>query len=112
MSQTISMYRGNDRTVSLTIIKTDGTAYNLTGCTIQMIVKQDINDLDAEAILTFDGTITGAANGVVEFYIVPADTSSITTLKDNVPYPCDFEVTTATGEKYTVLRTAFVLLKK
>jgi hypothetical protein len=111
-SQTIVLYRGNDRTVQITVKKSDATAYDLTGCTIKMYVKKKPTDLDAEAIITKTGTLTDAANGVAEFYLVPADTNDATELKDNTPYPVDFEVTTAAGKAYTVLRTSFVILTK
>jgi len=111
-TQTIVLYRGNNRTVQLTVKKTDGTAYNLSGCTIKMYIKKKLDDLDAEAVITKTGTIVQAANGIVEFYLSASDTNNATELKDNTPYPCDFEVTTGTGLLYTVLRTSFVILKK
>lgn len=112
MANEIVIFRGNDKTVSLTVKKSDGTAFNLASCTITMLVKKDINDLDAEAVITKTGTITQAANGLVEFYLVPSDTNNATDLQDEVTYPVDFEVTSSTGKLYTVLRTSFVILKK
>lgn len=112
MANTIIMYRGDDRTVSLAVKDSDGDAFNLTNCTINMYIKEEIDDLNAEAIISKTGTITDAAGGIVEFYLVPSDTNNATTLKDDVPYPCDFEVTASDGKLYTVLRTSFVILKK
>lgn len=108
----IVIFRNNDKTVSLTVKRADGTAFNLAGCTVTMLVKKDIDDLDAEAVITKTGNIVEAANGIVEFYIEPDDTNDATDLKDNVTYPVDFEVETGTGKLYTVLRTSFVILKK
>lgn len=112
MSNTIALYRGNNRTVQITVKQSDETAYNLTGCTITMYVKKKVTDLDSEAIITKSGTLTDASNGIAEFYLVPADTNDATELKDNTPYLCDFEVTTAGGLLYTVLRASFVILTK
>jgi hypothetical protein len=112
-SNEISMYRGNDKTVSLTVKrKSTGTAYNLAGCTVTMYVKKDIDDLDSEAVITKVGVLTQPANGIVEFYLVPADTNNITELEDNVVYPVDFEVLTSGSKVFTVLRTAFIILQK
>jgi len=112
MANTVVMYRGDNRTISLTVKKTDGTVYSLTGCTVNMYIKEEMDDLNVEAIISKSGTLTDAVNGVVEFYLIPSDTNDAITLKDNVPYPCDFEVTTGAGKIYTVLRTSFVILKK
>lgn len=108
----IVIFRGNDKTVSLTIKRSDGTAFNLSLCTITMLVKKDVADLDAEAVITKTGTITGAANGLVEFYLNPNDTNNAIELKDGVTYPVDFELTTSTGKLYTVLRTSFTIIEK
>jgi len=111
-SNEISMYRGNDKTISLTVKSGSGSAYNLTGCTVTMLVKKDIKDLDAEAVITKTGILTQAINGIVEFYLVPSDTENLDSLEDDVIYPVDFEVLTPLGKKYTVLRTSFILLEK
>jgi len=110
MTNAIVMYRGDDRTVQLTVKKTDGTAFDLTGSTVTMYVKRRITDKDSEAVITKTGTLTDATNGVVEFYLTPSDTEDLTELADNHPYPVDFQVVTDAGKKYTVLRTQFVLL--
>ena len=112
MTQTIVMYRGNDRTVQLTVKNSAGDAYNIAGCVVVMYIKKNVDDLDSEAIITKTGTLTAPANGVAEFYLEPADTNDATELEDNTPYTCDFELTTGSGEKYTVLRTTFVILTK
>lgn len=113
MTNEVVMYRANDKTVQLTILReSTGDAYNIAGCTIVMYIKKNISDLDADAVITKTGTITGAASGIVEFYLIPSDTEDLTEIKDNTPYPVDFELTTASGLKYTVLRTSFVILAK
>jgi len=120
MVNEVSMYRGNDRTVEITVLdKATGLPYNLTNCTVTMLVKHDINDADANAIITksttvaTEGVITNATAGVTEFYLVPNDTLNADTLNDNVPYPIDFRVETPHPEKlYTVLRTWLTILTR
>ena len=110
MANTICLYRGDDRTVSLTVIQTDGTAYSLTGSIVVMYVKQDLADENSEAIITKTGSLQGG--GVAYFSLIPSDTNDVDELEDNVPYPVDFQVTTAAGKIYTVLRTQFVIIAK
>src|SRR3972149_9419961 len=96
----IVLFRGDDKTISLTIKRSDATAFNLVLCTVTMIVKKNIDDLDAEAVITKTGSIIEAVNGIVEFYLAPADTNNATVLEDNVTYPVDFQVSTGAGKKY------------
>jgi hypothetical protein len=120
MVNELSMYRGNDRTVQITILdKATGLPYTLTSCTVTMLVKHNINDADVDAIITkvttdpTEGVITNPTAGVTEFYLVPSDTLNADTLNDNVPYPIDFRVETPHPEKlYTVLRTWLTILTR
>ena len=112
MTNSIEMYRGNDRRIQITVKKSDGSPFDLLLCTINMYIKKNINDLDIDAIISKQGTINAPTTGVGIFNIIPADTEDISTLKDNVSYYVDFEVTTANDKKYTVLRTTFTLLPK
>ena len=112
-SNAISMFRGNNKTVQITVLKeSTGLAFDLTGCSITMYIKKDINDVDNDAVLTKVGTIVNPITAIVEFYLLPNDTENITQLGDETPYYADFKVVTGSGSKYTVLRTLFVLLKK
>jgi hypothetical protein len=119
MVNEISMYRGNNRSVNLTILKkSTGLPFPLANCTITMLIKKNINDADSDAIITksttnpLQGVILNAIGGVVEFYLVPLDTNNATELRDDVVYPVDFEVETLAHLKYTVLRTWFTILTR
>lgn len=112
-SNDIIIYRGNDATYKLTVKKSDGSAYDLTGCTLKLYVKRKVEELDADAIiekLSSDATeinITDATGGIAEIYFVPADTSS---LEYNKQYVYDVELETpAPVKKYTILRAVFKL---
>ena len=119
MVNEISIYRGNNRTINLTILnKSTGLPYNLTDCIITMLIKKNISDMDADAIIiksttdAEEGIIVIPDEGTVEFYLIPNDTDNAVKLKDNVSYPVDFEVETLDHLKYTVLRTCFTILTK
>ena len=110
MSNVISMFRGDDRTVQLTVKNVAGEVYNIAGCTVTLYIKKRFADTDAEAIITKTGTLTAPANGVCEFYFQPADTATIA-LDNDKPYPFKVIVTLGSGNVYTVLTSSFVLLK-
>lgn len=120
MVNEITMYRGNDRTVQITVLdKATMLPYDLDDCTVTMMVKHNINDADVASIITkstvtaSEGVITNPSAGVTEFYIVPNDTLNADTLNDNVPYTIDFRVETPHPEKlYTVLRTWLTILTR
>lgn len=108
---TVEIYRGNNRTLSVTIYKPDGEKYPLTGCTVKLYIKKKVADDNDHAVITLTGTITDANNGVVEFYFLPSTTNNATILKNGFPYPFDIEVTTGddTPQYYTALRSTITI---
>jgi len=115
MGNAIQIYRGNNRTVSLTVYQPDGkTAYNLANCAVTLYIKKRINQSNSDAIITKTGTITQAANGVVEFYFLPADTNDAVELKDDVDYFYDVEVVNSSyspAKQYTAVRARFRIMQ-
>jgi len=113
MANEIVMYRGEDKTVQISVkyeaSENTYELYSLSGATVVMYVRKDIRDELSDAYITKTGTITGL--GIVEFYLVPADTNDVD-LEDLVPYVTDFVATLASGKSYKVLRTTFVMKKK
>lgn len=119
MVNEITLYRGNNRTIELTITdKNTELPYDLTNCTIVMYVKKNIDDSDTDSIISkstttsIEAIITDPEEGIVEFYIVPNDTINASILKNNIPYPVDFRVTTPDSKVYTVLRSWFTILAR
>lgn len=70
MSTTISIKRNNDSALSLTV-KKDGTAENITGWTIKFSVKENRNDIDADAIIF--KTVTSHTNPTSGLSAIPID---------------------------------------
>lgn len=114
----VYVFRGNNKTLAMTIYQPDGeTEYNLTGCTVTLYVKKRIDDDNDDAIITLSGTLTDAANGEVEFYLLPTHTNSDeakTNLKDNKHYPFEVEVVTddVPTKYYTALRSQFCIMSQ
>jgi hypothetical protein len=106
----ITLYRGDDRTLSVSVNDSDGDPVNLTSAKVWFTAKQRMRDLDADAVLfkrnTAAGgsdaeiTLTDAANGQAEVYIVPDDSDDI----DAAHYTYDVQVTLSSGKTYTVVR--------
>ncbi len=75
-TDTITIYRGDTPTIQDTVYDYTGTvAFNLSGYTVQLLVKKDKDTKDADAQLTKDGSVTDAANGVVQFSLTESDTA-------------------------------------
>ena len=100
----IKLPRGDDRTVEFTITnKTTGAAINLTSGSALFTVRETVT-----GSVTFQKTsgeiteilITDATAGVLEVYIVPADTTGL----DAGNYHYDLQITLANNKIYTPVR--------
>ena len=115
IKNTITVDRGNNKTIKLTVYQVDGeTVYDLSGATVTLYVKREIKDDNDDAIIELEGTLTDAENGEVEFYLLPAHTNSDeakSNLKDNKLYPYEVEVVTddVPAKYYTALRSVFIV---
>ena len=111
----VYVFRGNNKTVRLTTYQADATTvYNLASCTVTLYIKKRASDKNDEAIITKSGTITEAANGKVEFYFVPADTTDHEELKDDKPYFYNVLVKNDSyipAKYYTAVKSRFVIFQ-
>lgn len=105
--QNVEIYRGDNRTFQVTVKDGDGVAVDITGAAIKFSVKEEISDTDYEIQKTVGSgiTITDAANGIYEVYLLPADTQNMGV----GIYEYDSELTTAGGNVYTVVRGEFTV---
>ncbi len=68
-------FRGDAFTLAFTI-KQGGTAFDLTGATVQFMAKKQLKDTDANAVIDTACTITDAVNGLCNVAITATDTAN------------------------------------
>lgn len=94
MSPPTQLRRGDTPLWDLAVLDTDGAPLNLTGYTIRMTAKSDLDDADVDAVFRLSTTtgeivITNAAAGLATIRPLRSSTSSLTT--DSVVY-CDVQI--------------------
>lgn len=98
----VTLTKGLHKTIKVRVADSLGAPYDLTGAVLYFTVKRLIGDAAATfALDTGDvakGQITEAKAGLVEFYVVPANTSSLTT----GPYFYDVQMVVA-SKTYSVI---------
>lgn len=100
----ITLTRGDSRTLSITVLDSDGSAADLTGASIWWTAKRDINDADADAIISKTVgsgiTVTNAAGGLATVTIAPDDWTDAE--DSDKHYVWDLQVKSDTGTVTTV----------
>ena len=100
------MYRGDDKLYEVTVTDKDtGSVVDITGCTLKMTWKE--NKSDSSYFLQKTATLTDPTNGLAEFAIDAADTTSLTEKKS---FFFDVEITKTTGKKETLIEGKFHVL--
>ena len=109
-SQIIKIYRGDNRTLKVSVVDENDAPVSLAGGAAKFSVKKWLSDnqakIDKSSGVSSEILITDPANGVYEVYLIPSDTQD---LEEGV-YEYDSEITTVTGKVYTVVRGKFVVL--
>lgn len=99
----ISIVRGTSKTLQVAVKNPDGTYLDITGGKLVFTVKAALyEDVPLFQKLTTDaaqGVITKPREGLVEFYLLPADTNGLKPQN----YIFDVWLITATGERYVVI---------
>ena len=106
----MDIYANNDRTLRVYVKTPDLNIVNLTGAQGLLTVKTD-KEATASVIAKTtasgpQGAIGSPDQGEMFFYIVPADTASLSIRQ----YVYDVKVTLATGKKYTVIEGVINLI--
>jgi hypothetical protein len=87
----IAVIRGDDVTLNITVTDdstTPATAIDITGATIFFTVKANLNDADADALISKSvSSHSNPAAGITSIALTPTDTDITEGL-----YPCDFQV--------------------
>lgn len=106
MTQTLSMFRGDDRTITVTVVDANG-AVDLTTATLRFTAKRALGDYDSDAIITKttgSGISHGAnpALGVATVTIGKADTEDEDVDDLDRDLWWDIQLTTAAGLVRTI----------
>ncbi len=109
--EAIDLYADNDRTFRVFIKTPDLNVVDLTGATGVLTVKETKDSaspsIQKSTANPSEGAIGAANKGEMFFYIVPADTASLTIRQ----YVYDIEVTLSDGKKYTTATGVLNLLQ-
>jgi len=111
MENEIIIYKGNAFTLPVTVTDEDGLAFNLTGYTMKMSVKENYADTDANAkIGPLTATVTTPTSGIGTFTITTAHTANL----ENRSYVYDVELVKSetVGEVTTITERLTVLVDK
>ena len=98
----IDIFRGDNRTLEVTVLDTNGNPVDLTGAQIKFTARTKIDRkkvIEKSSTDPAQITITDAANGKYEIYLIPSDTYSLKPGK----YVFDSQVTLSSGQVYTVV---------
>ena len=102
---TIEVYKGESKTLVLTVLDENRAAQDLTGATLTMTVRKRITDTTA-VITKVSTTVTEieiqtpATDGKAKIFLVPADTSALAV----GPYVYDVWVTLSSGRRSPVIK--------
>jgi len=99
----LEIYRRDDETYTLTFTNSNGTAYDLTDCTVFMTVKRSQEDSDDEAVISKTVTShTDPTSGITTIALTPTDTDI-----EEGRYYFDIQLKTSAGEIKTVTKGLF-----
>ena len=78
MATDLSIYEGEDKTWTVTILDSDSVAVDITGYTFLFTVKEKISDTDANAIIQKEITShSDPTNGITQIALDSADTKDL-----------------------------------
>ena len=77
MTNEINIYRGDDKTITLTITDEEGDAINVSNYVIFFTVKETDADGDNDAIMKIDQTIVDGSTGIVTIDITNTHTADL-----------------------------------
>jgi hypothetical protein len=89
--------RGDSGRLDVTVKQSDGTAYDLTGATLFLTVKNALTDADSAAVVTKEVTVhDSATGGLSHFDLLTTDNATAGTRY------YDVQLKTSSGDIYTL----------
>jgi hypothetical protein len=109
---TITIFKGEDKTIKLTVIDENRAPIDLAGATLTFTMKENIDD--TTALITKVSTdvnqieiLSPTTDGRADIKLVPADTSG----RDEGTYVFDIWVVLASGKQGPVIRPGQFMLR-
>jgi hypothetical protein len=99
--QPIALPQGEDHEIQLTVVKTDGSAFNLTGCEIRLAVRRWLSD--ASAMFTRVASFVDATAGTAKVVSPAADSAGLLTKKT---YWYDVQLTDGSGKRWQIVKVS------
>lgn len=101
-AQRISWPRGEAGTINISVTKADGTAYDLTGCTLALAMrpKNTLGQDDGTPLIARAQVMVDAPNGAAKFVLVLGDTASLLPRRT---YRYDVNLTDAAGARWQIV---------
>ena len=100
----ITMYRGDTNAITVAVTNEDGTAFDLTGYTMRLTVKDKSADPDTEALIQKTGVIADPVTGIGIINLETSDTDL-----DIKEFIYDVQITSTTTN-YTVIKDIFEII--
>lgn len=109
MATDLSIYEGEDKIWTVTIVDSSGDPIDITGYTFLFVVKNKISDSDSDAIISKEITShTDPTGGVTQIAIDSADTAG-----QNGKFIYDYQWLDATSKRRVILKKAtFTVLQR
>lgn len=102
----LSVYRRDDKTFTFYFYDENGSAIDLTDCTLFVTVKQNIDDTDANAKISGTLTVTAPATaGIATWTLTPSDTQYLAG-----QYFWDIQLKNSIGKITTVIKDVFEVI--
>lgn len=104
----LTIYEGEDKTFTVTIKDSSGTAIDITGYTFLFTVKSKISDTDADAIIKKVITShSDPTNGVTQIALVESDTED-----QSGSYLYDFQRLDTSTDRAVILKKANFIIEQ
>lgn len=105
MANEISVYRGDTASITVTITDSDDAAFDLTGYTVKLTVKNSDTDNDAHAVIgPITATVATPASGVGVFALSITNTNVVAKV-----YSYDVQINDGSTDKKTVTKSTFTV---
>ena len=101
---TLTLVRGDDQDVGVTVTNPDSTPYILSGCALTFTAQQSA--ANATPILSLGANIYDPENGLAKFTFIPSDTTNI----DDQSHAFTIRLSSSGGKITTLMNGCFTVV--